>query len=194
MKNWLSCNARILRAVVATFCLLLVCGESAAQTNYWKIPEAELRVLPQFCRTGFAVYKLQGKEWLNHLCPGLYALNDAQKIVGNEEKRRYALDRAVGELSYTINNTTDQVPFRSSIFVKRGNAYEMQGNHGKAIADYQAAIVRDAKNATAYTALANLFSKMGAKDEALQVIDNGLAANPESKALLSARQKIQGGK
>ena len=187
----LRCHAWLLISIAVVMALVMA-RDSAAQTNFFKIPESELKNLPPFCRNGFGSYGIDPQQalYLNHLCPGLFALNVAQRTLGNDQDHRYALQEAVDHLSYTISHVTGKLPFRSSVYVKRGNAYEMQGNDANAVSDYQTAIDSDPKNTTGYTAVVDLLLKKGARDQAVKAIEKGLAANPESKALQSRKQKI----
>ncbi len=184
---------RLYGAVVAAF-VVLFSSQCLAQKNYFVIPDAELRLLPPFCRTGFSSYGIQQSEaiYLNHLCPGLYALNDAQRTFGNDGARQFALHEAVDHLNYTLNATSKTLALRPIILVKRGTALEMQGERAKAIADYQAAIALAPKNLYGYVSLCNAYVKIGDKKSALDVADKGLKISPTSKALLNCRAKVNG--
>jgi tetratricopeptide (TPR) repeat protein len=157
-----------------------------AQKNYFQIPESELKLLPPFCRTG-----LTGQDWggTNHLCPGLYALNDAQRTFGNDSKRNYALQEAIDHLDYTVNHTTPAFPYRATVLIKRGNAFELQGNRSKAIADYNAAVTLQPNNLLGYLSLCNAYVKIGDKNSARQAADKGLQVRPDAKPLVACKQK-----
>lgn len=169
--------------------LALVLMNSPATANYWEIPPEEKALLPPFCTHGYARYNIKGSVYMNHLCPGLYALNTAQRIFEKNKTKQYALEEAEDHLSYTLSHV-QKFPFRSTVFVKRGTVYEMQGNMPQAISDYQEAIRIKPKNLYAYKALANAYLKIGNRTEANKVAEAGLKIKPKSKMLLSVKKKI----
>ncbi len=166
-----------------------------AQKNYFVIPENDLRLLPPFCRTGFAGYGVDPADaaYLNHLCPGLYALNDAQRSLGNNAQRSYALQEAVDHFNYTLGHTSPAFTLRPMVLIKRGNAFEMQGNRGKAIADYQAAVSANPKNLLGYLSLFNAYLKVNDKKAARDAAERGLKVNPNAKPLQTCRSKAGDG-
>lgn len=165
--------------------LFFICNSSYAD----QFTEAELRSLPPFCKDGFSKYNFKNKNWMNHLCPGLNELNRAKNININDKDKNIALHKAERGLSYTLFHVKE-FPFRSTVYVKRGNVYEMQGNIQKAIADYRNAIKIQPHNVYAYSALADLLNKVGKKKEALSIIEKGLKAKPNSKLLRTKKNKI----
>lgn len=176
------------RGSVAGIFFLLISGNTAA--NYWEIPKEEKALLPPFCTHGYGRYNFKNKGFMNHLCPGLYALNAAQRIFEKNTAKKDALQEAEGHFSYTLGHVQN-FPFRSTVFIKRGTVYEMQGKMPKAVADYQEAIRIKSKNVHAYRALANAYLKMGNKKEAIKVIDAGLKIKPKSKTLLNQQKKLR---
>jgi len=158
--------------------------------SYWEIPPGEKAMLPPFCTHGYAKYKIKGSVYMNHLCPGLYALNHAQRIFENNKTKQYALQAAEDHLSYTISHVRD-FPFRSTVFVKLGTVYEMQGNMSKAIEHYYEAIKIQSGNVYAYRALADAYWKMGNKVQANKIIDEGIKIKPKSRLLLSIKKRIK---
>jgi len=177
--------------IIPGLVFLLISGNTAA--NYWEIPAAEKALLPPFCTHGYKKYNIKDQLYMNHLCPGLYALSSAQRIFENNTAKKDALQEAAGHFSYTLLHVQD-FPFRSTVFIKRGTVYEMQGNMPKALADYQEAIRIKPQNIHAYSALANAYLKMGNKAEAAKIIEVGLKIKPSSKMLLSVKRNITGKK
>lgn len=166
-----------------------------AQKNYFVIPENDLRLLPSFCRTGFAGYGVDAADaaYLNHLCPGLYALHDAQRSLGNSAQRGYALQEAVDHFNYTLGHTSKAFTLRSMVLIKRGNAFELQGNRGKAIADYEAAVASNPKNLLGYLSLCNAHLKVSDRKAARDAAERGLKINPNAKPLQTCLDKASGG-
>jgi len=177
-----------------TFATLLLCRPCFAVKNYFEIPQSDLKLLPPFCRTGFGTYGLSHTDMvpLNHLCPGLYALLDAQRRLGTSTERSYAISQAVSHLSHTLNSATPAFPFRATVLIKRGNAYEMQGERGKAIADYNAAVAVQPKNLLGYLSLCNAYIKINDKKSAADAAGKGLTINPKANPLLECQRRATG--
>ena len=172
--------------------LLLISTESYAVKNYFHISDEEMKRLPPFCKYGYERYNIEQKVaiFLNHLCPGLNALNHAKKIVSNGIEKKYALQRAAAHFTYTLDHAK-KFPFRSTVYVKRGTVYEMQGNIQKATQDYQEALKIDPKNVFAYSALAQIFEKLKNKTEATKIVNQGLKIRPNSRVLLRMKRKLE---
>lgn len=175
----------------------LAATQALAQKNFWDITEADLRVLPPFCRTGAAGLVSYGVDRaeagvMNHLCPGLNALNYAHRSLGNNPQRSLALQEAIDHFNYTLRAISERNPLRSTILIKRGNALEMQGSASKAITDYHAAIKANQKNLNGYAALSDAYLKIGDRTSALSTIEDGLKVSPQAKPLLARKQKLSG--
>lgn len=194
MKPYRSCSTRKAASALTVALGLLISFQCVAQKNYWTITAADQRILPPFCRTGFNGYGIDPAEvlYLNHLCPGLNALNDAQRSLGNSTQRSYALQEAIDHFTYTLNHTSERLSLRPTVLIKRGNAYEMQGNVSKAITDYRASIQVNPKNLYGYAALCDAYIKIGDKKSALSAIEDGLKVSPQAKSLLARKQKLTG--
>lgn len=168
---------------------------------YGDITETELRLLPPFCTTWArndkdALRKQADKYGFRnpqHLCPGLNALNNAQKMISNKNEgaRGYALGVAVAELSYVLEARNNKFALRPTVLRYRGKAYEMQGKLSKAIADYEEAIRLKPNYTQAYLGLIDAYLKMGNKNEAVIRLDKALEKIPNSRSLLRKKKQLQ---
>ncbi len=196
---------RIQLKLLSILFLLMISTNSYAVKNYHEMNYLELQLLPPFCQSWYrgaressAKDKLQYEVWNNklgpiphphHLCPGLNALNHAQSLRDKSAEKRFALVEAGNNLSYVLGHEK-VFPIRSTVLVKRGNVYEMQGDFKRSAADYQEAIEIKSKNTYAYIALAELYLKSKNKKESLNIIEKGLKFSPTSKRLLRLRKKL----
>lgn len=183
------CNGGRASYALSAFLAVFLSTNAFAVKNYFEISESEMRMLPKFCKTGFSRYKMEGRNQLNHLCPGLNALNHAKTTFSNNTVKRYAVERAVDHFNYTLGHT-ESTFFHSFIFLKRGEAYELSGDRIKALSDYQQALTLKPKNITVHIALIDAYIKLGDLDRAREFVKRGLAIKPTSKSLLRRKAKI----
>ncbi|WP_305908387.1 tetratricopeptide repeat protein [Methylomarinum sp. Ch1-1] len=188
----------LLNCVFFTF-LMFITFPAFAVRYYGDITEAELRTLPPFCTS----WAKKDRELLarhqkrydfrnpQHLCPGLNALNNAQKMFNDKRAQGYALSVAVSELSYVLEAKNNQFALRPTVLRYRGRAYEMQGNLSKAIADYEEAIRLKSNYTQAHIGLIDIYLKMGNKKEARKRLEQALEKKPNSKLLLKKKRQIK---
>ena len=175
------------RRVILACVLLFVSGNAFAVKNYHEYSESDMRVLPKFCKTGFKGVPKKERIWMNHLCPGLNALNHATLSDGNIKK--YALGRAIANFNYTLEHKGSPI-FHSFTYLKRGKAYELSGDIIKALSDYQYALQLKPKNISVHIALIDAYIKLGDLDNARELVSRGLKIKPNSKSLLRRKKKI----
>ena len=177
------------RCVLFTCGLLLLSSNAFAVKNYFGITPAEMKMLPKFCKVGFSGISTKEQVWMNHLCPGLNALNHAELVFGDDIKRNYALQRSRTHFTYTLGHTQKTNRYRWFAFLKRGRAHELSSNVSAALSDYHQALKIKPKNIKIHLALIDLFVKLGDVDKARDLVDNALKIKPNSKSLLR-RKKI----
>lgn len=171
------------------FCVILFSEDTFAVKNYFEISPSEMRMLPKFCKTGYANLTHQERMWMNHLCPGLNALNHAKLIYDNNSTRRYAISQALTHFDYTLGHAKNTV-YNSYVFLKRGEAYELSGDLVKALSDYQKALSLKPKNIAVHNALIDAYIKLGDLDSARDFLNRGLNIKPKSKSLLRRKKKL----
>ena len=175
---------------VLLFCGLVMVSSSAFSVkNYFEISASEMKMLPKFCKTGFSRYKLEGQNWMNHLCPGLNALNHASLIYENNATKKFAIIEALSHFSYTLEHTQSTF-FHSFVYLKRGEAYELKRDMPKAVLDYQKALQLKPNNIGVHVALIDVYLKLGDQSKARELIEHGLKIKPSSKSLLRRKKKI----
>jgi len=167
--------------------LILVSSSAFGVKNYWEISASEMKMLPKFCKEGFR--NLGPNDWMNHLCPALNALNHAKLSVGNNTSKKYALERAIDNFSYTLGHSESPI-YRPFVYLKRGEAYELAGDVSAAIADYWQALKLKPKSIAIHVALIDLYIKLGDVSQAKDLVNKGLKIKPNSKPLLRRKKKV----
>ncbi len=171
-------------------CLLVSMGsDSYAVKNYFEISASEMKLLPKFCKTGIKGVPQQERIWMNHLCPGLNALNHAKLNFSNKRSKKYALEDAERHFTYTLGHIKNK-RYRSFTFLKRGEVYSARGDRVAALADYNQALTLAPKNIAVHLSLIDTYIKLGDIDAARRIINQGLKIKPNSKSLLRRQKKV----
>ena len=175
------------RYVFLVCSLILVSSSAFGVKNYWEISASEMKMLPKFCKEGFR--RLGPNDWMNHLCPALNALNHAKLSVGDHTSKKYALEKAIDNFSYTLGHSESPI-YRPFVYLKRGEAYELAGNVSAAMEDYWQAIKLKPKSLPIHLALIDAYIKLGDLDNARKLVTRGLEIKPKSKSLLRRKKKL----
>lgn len=175
--------------VLLAFFTVFFSANTFAVKNYFEISESEKRMLPRFCKTGFTNFTKKERIWMNHLCPGLNALNHAKLIYDDDKTKKYAIESALRHFSYTLEHAKN-TSYNSFIFLKRGEAYELSGDVANALSDYQKAHSLKPKIIAVHIALIDAYMKLGDTDTAREFVNRGLEIKPTSKSLLRRKEKI----
>ncbi|GAO34872.1 hypothetical protein SCT_0252 [Sulfuricella sp. T08] len=177
------------------------------------VTESELALMPAYCQAK------QGKDrgnraindqfrgiygdqnWLNqhHYCDALKFIIRANRNLGNKAELRYNLEQAQKGIEHML--ASEQTPdwiLRPEAHVHLGKLYLRmihlgKGSEGKAIQNFEQAILIQPNYEPAYSALSDFFADKGLKQKAFDVIEEGLKHSPDSKMLLR-RFKELGGK
>lgn len=166
--------------------LMLTLSTAASARLPFKPSAAELKALPGFCRGQKSPIPM---HYGNHFCYGLKFLNRAYKSLGNKSDREWYLSEAVRHFAEAIDHTLDQKqPAHYAIYLGllyryQADAYKWQKKYTKAITGYQTAIKYNPKDTRAYASLSNLYKSRGLKQEAREVLEQGLKVLPNSKLL-----------
>ena len=169
--------------ILVTIGLLFTCVYvplAFAAGPYGDYTESDLRLLPPFCKIwvehgrkrSIERVKKYGYRNIQHLCPGLNALNHALKQT-EKKKRTFPLGVAADELTYVLTHSGN-FPLRPVVLRKRGKVYEMQGEINMAITDYKEAIKLRPKYTSVYADLIDIYLKIGNKKEAANILKKGL--------------------
>lgn len=186
---------------------------TANALEQFAVTESELALMPAYCQAK------QGKDrnnrtindhfrgiygdqnWLNqhHYCDALKFIIRANRSLGNKAELRYNLEQAQHGIEHML--ASEQTPdwiLRPEAHVNLGKiSLRMirlgKGSEGKAVQNFQQAILIQPNYEPAYSALSDFFADKGLKQKALDVIEEGLKHSPDSKSLLR-RFKALGGK
>jgi len=175
--------------------LLAITLIALPSTSYsaWPKSEKDFRLLTEFCKARSSGSKSTTyKQWrknlgkgfihLHHYCAGLHTFNLAQKTF-DKKRQRQLLHSALPEINYTEQRVKSNFRLLPYMFVTKGEIYNQLGNTSNAIKYYNMAINKNKKITKAYSRLADIYYKLGQKEAALEVINNGLKYKPNSKSL-----------
>jgi tetratricopeptide (TPR) repeat protein len=166
--------------------------------SYGPASDAEWAGWPEFCKVRFTVSgegsgsqrggtyppevaaQWQGKFgecWglLHHHCGALLQLQRAKGAV-SPQARRFALDSAVQEDNFALNNCPATNPFYSVIVTHMGLTFTEAGAQVKAMEQFNRAISANPTYAGAYVAKASLLKRQGSASAALDVLIKGSEA------------------
>ena len=153
----------------------------------------EIAMLPAYCDAkmgrqapeAVAMWrdKMGFDNWIHmhHYCGGLIELNRYYR--GATGRQTANLGNAVNEFSGMIKAWTPDFYLRPEAHLNRGRAYKFMHHDGQALVDFQKAIELDPRLAPASIELADLYKKLGKKNEALAVLKSGIEHNPDTKSL-----------
>lgn len=183
-------NLRTIRDAALLVACLSPALSAYAATN---VTPAELAVLPGYCdakigsRNPAAVarwsHELGQKNWdhMHHYCGGLIELN---RFYGaSAAKRKTILHDAMWEFDYVLKNTQPDFFLRPEMHYNRGRVWELQGNDGEAVMDFQRAIELSPGMPSATMGLADIYKKLGKKEQALAALKSALEQFPDNKGL-----------
>jgi len=182
-------NCGGLSSILLIFCVIFFSENSFAVKNYFEISSSEMQMLPKFCKTGLTNLTQKERIWMNHLCPGLNALNHAKLTYDNNITKKYAIQRAISHFEYTLSHAIN-TSYNWYVFLKRGETYELSGDRVKALSDYQKAISLKPKSIAIHIALIDIYIKLGDLDNARKLVSRGLEIKPKSKPLLRRKKKL----
>lgn len=153
----------------------------------------ELSMMPYFC----TLRKTKSNEWFNargmhnlhHACKGLNHISHAI-LAKNEGEKNHNITTGIGEFQYVLNLKGLSDSFRAFLLFSQARLYVMQDSKEKAIKGFESAISLDKKLIPAYLTLAEFYTDIGKKDEAIRVVRDGLVNNPNSKGLQKLKVKL----
>lgn len=174
---------------IAILPLILLFSKNAFSEYAFTAMEA--MSIPPFCR-GLPIDNFQTEAWelktnvavpgkdTHHFCHGM------KYIVQKNYKA------AIGEFTYVETHTTpkNNVVYPANTLYK-GFAYENLRETKAALTYYHKAIQYNKKFTRAYSMLASYLMKLGKREEAIAIIEQGLAASPKSKSLKKKLNKLK---
>ncbi|MBS1145927.1 MAG: hypothetical protein H6R08_103 [Proteobacteria bacterium] len=182
------------------FMLLASIALPAAAASNWS--EAEIKALPPLCQERLTRVPGQVGYWKNilgpdfvhthHYCNGLGHINRYYHARTPQQKT-YSLQNAYGALDYMVRNASPTYSLMPDIYLNRGLVLSLQGDYGGALTDLRKARELNPKLVRAYTLGSDIHAKLKQKNEALNVVAEGLRHVPDS-SVLQRIYKERGGK
>ena len=179
-----------------------------SQADWPKTPE-DFRMLPVYCKARMLPeYKGKYNYWANiigdgfqhthHYCAALFTYNKALLMIpttkAEQKNRKFLLGVAKKQLEYIYTHVNNK-KYRlwPDIHLLAAKIYNEQGNTGAAIEYYYKAINSKRDYSKPYAGLANLYLRMGKKEDAIKILKEGLKYNKKSKLLKKKLKEIQEG-
>jgi tetratricopeptide (TPR) repeat protein len=196
-------NSRTIFGALACVALLSLTAQSHADrvTN-----ERELTLLPEYCRGTQGIreiaklpksavesyYKTYGETYhhLHHYCWALMSEYNAQKIP-EKGPRNNKLHQAIRDIDYVLNkNPPDTFQPLAEIYTTRARILFKLDRPGEAAADLvKATNVRPAYP-PAFAQLSDYYLKIGQRDKAIAVLEEGVAHHASPTSLLRKLEKL----
>lgn len=177
-------------ACVLCFTLLIESRPVWAQAGLseaYVLTEADLALMPVFCRAKASkklpknVYEhwsntFGADNWLHmhHYCFGLKALQLSYSNFHDLTSRTYQARVAETEFNYVLRHSEDDFYMRPEILVQRGRAQTLARAYELAKKSFEEALKLNPKSIDAWAALADLYSQIGRKDEAIKVLEQAI--------------------
>lgn len=195
-----SLGFRVILLRIVFTCLLQVCvGHSVALAQPGEpIPWA---LLPKYCAESELSpnYKRFGERWqywtnlmgpnfnrIHHYCQGLVHLMRAKRMLETQQNRRIVLKLAIGEFDFILNGKdawTGGFPLLPEMLVRKGEAAALLQDWGTAYTAYLEARKAKPDYWPAYLGWAEVLIRIGKREEARSLLNEGLKFSPDSAAL-----------
>jgi tetratricopeptide (TPR) repeat protein len=178
------------------FCPLLLAAEGTPESP------KDLKRLPPYCsarlhKTNQADYDRWGSIigpnfiHIHHYCFGLHKRLLAHSKP-DKASRDYWLRSAIQEMTYVEEHAAGKLMLFPEIFTQMGKLHAELGQPAQAAGYLAKAIAVDPAYGPAYSALSDLYVKQGKKDKALEIVNEGLKADPDSPGLLKRLKRLGG--
>lgn len=194
-----------------TLCLFLagVTGMAAAKPD--NITEAELKLLPRFCRdtqtfgygdanfnrsprAGHWVSLMGNTFWaMHHYCWAQINMNRSRKSGLTAQARRGLWESVRGDYGYVINNAPPDFIMLPDIYTRVGEVELLLDHPDKANEAFAHARELKPDYWPAYSHWAEFLIKIGRRPDALKLVTSGLEHSPDAKVLLE-QFRVLGGK
>jgi len=166
------------------------------------VPTArELTALPEFCKLKFRKggedralgISIWGQQFSNvhHYCFGLNWMNRYYKRVATPEAKR-TLNSAILEFTYMVDHLYVNEPLAGEIMMNRGVAFMAAKRDADGLKDLYKAIQYNPNLAKAYRTIARYYEKNGRRENAVEILAEGLKHVPKSRSLRRLYKKYGG--
>jgi tetratricopeptide (TPR) repeat protein len=172
----------------------------AALASDWK--DNEIKLMPPYCAARLhRTSQEQFQHWQNvlgpdflhthHFCNGIGYINRSYSARSAQDKS-FALQSAVNEISYVVKRASPTYSLMPEVYLNRGLALSLMKKDAQAIVDMRKALELNPAFVRGYSMLADQYVALKQKDEALQVVTEGLRHVPENKRLQDLYVKLGG--
>lgn len=120
---------------------------------------------------------------LHHYCYGLMKMNRAVLLARDSTTKRFYLNDAVGEYDYMILRAKPDFVLLPEILTKKGETLLHLGRGSVAVFEFERAIELKRDYWPAYARLADYYKDNGQRQKAREILEDGLKAAPDTKAL-----------
>jgi tetratricopeptide (TPR) repeat protein len=172
-------------------------NDSAASSDWKK----NTSLMPQYCKD--LAKGNNSPEWtkwrstfgestihMNHYCKGVFA-EDRAKSIMDKNKRDYWLGILVHQMRYVSSSCKKKCVLYPDLHTRLGWALGEQGLTAEAIEHYQLAFKAKPDYALAYARLSELYLGIGQPEDARKILESGLKASPNSRALKRRLEKLE---
>jgi len=182
------------------YILLSLAFVSGTALAAWEPDAQELKSLPPFCTPKILnndpahVGAQFGEGWghMHHYCYGLNFINRYYRS-RDAAFKKFSLKNAIGNFDYMLDHTSENYFMRGQFLLEKGRVMILMGNKPQGLGEVLRALSYDPTLEAGYRFLADYYSELGKKDEALKWATTGLKHIPGSKSL-QRRYKELGGK
>ena len=187
-----------MRTILIIIGLLSPWHNLAAEGGGWR---QDTRMLPQYCKD-----RAKGKnssEWakwrktfgdtyihMHHYCAGVFAEQKAKSELDKSKRDRWLMS-VVSQMKYVSGACDTGCVLYPELHTRWGWALSEQGKNAEAIQHYQLALKAKRNYTLAYIRLSELYIKANQPDEARKVLESGLKAKPNSRALKKRLKKLE---
>ena len=138
--------------------------------------------------------RLAGIGGPHHFCAALHSYNHSQHIPRNEEGRTYKtfmLRTVLNEVAYVEGHSQNKKhALFPKIYLLKAKAYADLGKTADALIYFEKSIAANKKFVHGYLALSKYYQKIGNKQKALVIVEQGLKYKPTSKGLNRRKKEL----
>jgi tetratricopeptide (TPR) repeat protein len=120
---------------------------------------------------------------MHHYCWGLMKSNRGVLLSRDEQSRRFYLNDSIAEFDYVIAHAPPAFVLLPEIFMKKGENLIRLGQHGSGILQLLRAIELRPDYWPPYAVMSDHYKNTGDLKNAREVLEKGLLASPDAKAL-----------
>lgn len=171
------CFAKFYPETEADFALLP--AYCKARSSSGNAPEAEIQKWKKLLGPGFI--------HVHHFCYGLHQLN----IINRGVPTASQFNTVLQEFNYTQKHAGKDFPLQPKISLEKGKILLQLDRSSEAISEFNTAIKLKPTYTAPYAALSDYFIKVGLKDNAKAILEEGLRHSPNSKKLKRRLAELQ---